>query len=330
MSDAARETLHGGMTSERGLPLALLRCPRSGQPLRRDGTALVSLDGVHRYHVSASGIALFEEIAVTSDAEIQQRHYDRVAPAYLANLAYPHTEEYAAYLDRALNDAIGTRKLGTVVELCCGAGEGFGLLRAPVDLGVGVDISARMLEVARARYADGRYVFIQGDATNLPLATGAFDAAIINGGIHHVNDRRRLFAEIARVLKPGGALYFREPCDDLILWRVLRAVIYRLSPALDHRTERPLRYDETVPLLVEAGFEVRRWRTYGLLGFCLLMNSDVLVVNRLLRFVPGIRAIARTLARFDDWTARFPGLRGKALQVVGWARKTDGVEAGQG
>jgi hypothetical protein len=39
------------------------------------------------------------------------------------------------------------------------------------------------------------------------------------------------------------------------------------------------------------------WKTYGFLGFCLLMNSDVLIFNRLFRFIPGIRAITRAFAR---------------------------------
>ncbi len=51
------------------------------------------------------------------------------------------------------------------------------------------------------------------------------------------------------------------------------------------------------------------------------MNSDVLVVNRLLRFVPGIRAIARLAARLDAWCLCLPGLSRAGLQVAGSARK---------
>ena len=46
-----------------------------------------------------------------------------------------------------------------------------------------------------------------------------------------------------------------------------------------------------------------------------------LVFNRLLRFLPGIRALARAAARFDDWVTTRPALRTAGLQVVGVARK---------
>jgi hypothetical protein len=51
------------------------------------------------------------------------------------------------------------------------------------------------------------------------------------------------------------------------------------------------------------------------------MNSDVLVLNRLLRHLPGIRAITRLWTRIDDRLVRLPGLGHAGLQVVGVARK---------
>ncbi len=101
----------------------------------------------------------------------------------------------------------------------------------------------------------------------------------------------------------------------------MRAGIYRLSPTLDHLTERPLRYAETAPYLSAAGLKLRSWRTYGFFGFCLLMNSDVLIFNRLFRFIPGIRGLTRLLARCDDWITARPGWTGRGLQVVGVAEK---------
>ena len=122
-------------------------------------------------------------------------------------------------------------------------------------------------------------------------------------------------------LLPGGVFIFREPVSDFWLWKSLRALIYRLSPMLDHETERPLLYSETVPVLESAGFTDTTWRTCGFLGFCLFMNSDVLFVNRAFRFVPGIRGITRAFARFDDWCTRRSLLNRAGLQVVGTARK---------
>jgi ubiquinone/menaquinone biosynthesis C-methylase UbiE len=303
--------------------LDLLRCPATGGPVAlKDG---MIIGAGTRYRITASDIPLFAEELCSADARTQQAHYDRIADAYVTNLDYPHTQEYAAYLDRALLDAIATPHLGTIAEICCGRGEAFPLVGDRADRGVGVDISVTMLEAARRTHPAERFAFVQGDATRLPLADATFDTVFMLGGIHHVSDRAGLFREVARVLKPGGRFYFREPVSDLWLWRLLRAVIYRLSPTLDHLTERPLRYDETAPFLSAADLRLQSWRTYGFFGFCLLMNSDVLIFNRLFRFIPGIRGITRFAARCDDWVTSRRGWTRRGLQVVGVAEKPGGA-----
>jgi SAM-dependent methyltransferase len=302
--------------------LNLLHCPSTGQELVIEQGALATSDRNQIYRVSESGIPLFAEEFCSPEAQVQRSHYDRVASSYLANLQYSHTIEYTADLDRALLDLVRESDLGTIGEICCGRGEAMQLVGARAGLGIGVDVSQNMLEAGLADHA-GRpnIVFLQGDATQLPLAANIFDSVFVLGGVHHVNDRRALFAEIYRVLKPGGRFFFREPCSDFFLWRALRAVVYRLSPALDYATERPLRIEETVPVLSAVGFVPQIYERHGFLGFCLFMNSDVLVFNRLFRFVPGIRAITRVAARFDEWFVHLPAMGRVGLQVVGCAVK---------
>jgi SAM-dependent methyltransferase len=309
-----------------GEALDLLRCPASGERLQRSGAELVTESGAYRYALTASGIPLFAERFISADGRVQQSHYDKVANAYLESLTYPHTLEYTDYLDRAFLSRVPD-DMGVVAEICCGRGEAFRLLGDRVRKGVGVDVSVSMLEAARTGFDAGRYTFVQGDATMLPIAGATFDNVVMFGGIHHVNDREKLFSEVARILKPGGRFYWREPVSDFFLWRWLRAIIYRLSPALDHETERPLIYDETVPVLERAGMRLADWGTYGFLGFCIFMNSDVLVFNRAFRYVPGIRAVTRLAARFDDAVVHIPGLHRAGLQAIGFASKPRAAEA---
>ncbi len=178
-----------------------------------------------------------------------------------------------------------------------------------------------MLTAGVGRPAPCPVSFVQGDATNLPLRDAVCDTVITLGGIHHVNDRERLFSEICRVLKPGGRFVWREPLDDFFLWRWLRAVIYKLSPALDEDTERPLRRRDSYDQLRIAGLSIERWQPSGHIGFCLFMNADVLRFNTAFRHVPGIETIVRATASFDDLLSRIPGIRNAGLQVVGVARK---------
>ena len=301
--------------------LPLLRCPQSGEPLRLDGDKLLSESGNSGYQVDANGIPLFADEFCSDEARVQQKHYDKIADAYAENLEYPHTVEYMSYLDDALREVVDKEELGTCAEICCGTGEAFALFQGSIATGIGVDVSISMLRKGQVAFNDPNLHFVQGDATRLPLADDCVDSVLMLGGIHHVPNREALFQQLFRVLKPGGVFIWREPVSDFWLWRALRSVVYRLSPILDHATERPLLYEETVPVLEGAGFSVKEWRTRGFFGFCIFMNSDVLFFNRLFRFVPGIRAITRGFARFDDWCTGLPGMGRSGLQVIGMATK---------
>jgi ubiquinone/menaquinone biosynthesis C-methylase UbiE len=298
--------------------LDLLRCPVTGATLEHNGEGLVAADGA-RYPLTPSGIPVFAEHPASEEARRQQGHYGGVAEDYLDNLEYPHTQEYNEFIDQLLLDHVGG-PVGTLVEVCCGRGEAVRLPGLSFERAVALDIATPMLERGRPDLPPS-VCLVQGDATELPLRDGCADAVFMLGGIHHVNDRATLFAEIARVLRPGGRFHWREPVDDFLPWRLMRAVIYRVSPALDAETEEPLRYRTTVRALEDAGLRLERWRTCGFLAWCALMNSDVLVANRLLRFLPGIRALTRLAARLDDLALALPGMGRNGTQVVGVAFK---------
>lgn len=65
-----------------------------------------------------------------------------------------------------------------------------------------VDLSERMVELARARGVDAR----QGDAQDLPFDDDTFDTVVAAWMLYHVPDLARGLAELARVLRPGGRL----------------------------------------------------------------------------------------------------------------------------
>ncbi len=71
------------------------------------------------------------------------------------------------------------------------------------------DFSPGMLDAARANLGDAaeRFDFREIDAQAIPLADDTLDAVIANHMLYHVPDRQQAFAEITRVLKPGGRLF---------------------------------------------------------------------------------------------------------------------------
>ena len=78
---------------------------------------------------------------------------------------------------------------------------------------VGVDMTAEMLAKARASaQALGldQVEFREGLAEQLPVADGWADTVISNGVINLCPDKKAVFAEIRRVLKPGGRLQFAD------------------------------------------------------------------------------------------------------------------------
>jgi len=110
-----------------------------------------------------------------------------------------------------------------VVDLGCGAG--FDALVAAERVGpegrvLGVDLSSEMLAVARdgALTLRASHVeFLEGDVEDLPVESGVADLVLSNGVLNLAPCKERAFAEIARVLKPGGVFQ----AADLVLVRPL-------------------------------------------------------------------------------------------------------------
>ena len=101
------------------------------------------------------------------------------------------------------------------IDVCCGTGDlALELKRRVGDAGgvVGVDFSAPMLELARAKSArDGLAVdFLQGNALELPFEDASFDAATVGFGVRNVVDLERAIAEMTRVVRPGGRVVILE------------------------------------------------------------------------------------------------------------------------
>ena len=126
----------------------------------------------------------------------------------------------------------------SVLDLGCGSGRDVYLLSALVgERGkvLGVDMTARQLEVAQRHrafhaqafgHAHSNVEFKLGDLSDLAalgIGDSSMDVVVSNCVLNLVPDKRRAFAEILRVLKPGGELYFSDVFADRRLSRELLA-----------------------------------------------------------------------------------------------------------
>jgi arsenite methyltransferase len=100
----------------------------------------------------------------------------------------------------------------TVLDL--GSGAGFDAFLAAPRVGptgrvIGVDMTPEMIAQARANAERGGYANVEfrlGDIEDLPVESGSIDLVISNCVLNLVPDKAKAFAEIVRVLKPGGRL----------------------------------------------------------------------------------------------------------------------------
>src|SRR5205823_8361113 len=98
-----------------------------------------------------------------------------------------------------------------ILDVGCGTGEIAGRLARlfPSASYLGIDLEEAHLEKARVKNAQlgDRVRFQHGDAMQIPLADLPFDLAVSRHLLQAIPDARRVLAEMARVLKPGGRLH---------------------------------------------------------------------------------------------------------------------------
>jgi SAM-dependent methyltransferase len=109
--------------------------------------------------------------------------------------------------------SLGTLAAGEHV-LDLGSGAGTDSLVAAQMVGpqgrvIGIDMTTEMVAKARASAAETGWEhveFVQGDAESLPFDGASFDVVVSNGVIDLLPDKDVVFAELWRVLRPGGRL----------------------------------------------------------------------------------------------------------------------------
>ncbi len=105
-----------------------------------------------------------------------------------------------------LVDAAEIRAESQVLEIGSGPGHVAARLGNTGAAVTGVDFSSDMVEVAQKSYPE--VPFQQADAEQLPFEAGSFDAVVANFVVHHLARPEVVFAEVSRVLKPGGRFAF--------------------------------------------------------------------------------------------------------------------------
>jgi len=138
---------------------------------------------------------------------------------------YDTVEGYVADADLKLGCGVPTDHAGlepgqTVVDLGSGAGlDAFVARRVVGESGrvIGVDFAPEMVEKARSnaqKLGVENVDFVEGDIEDLPLDAEIADVVLSNCVLNLVPDKERAFAEMQRVLRPGGHFCISDVVSD--------------------------------------------------------------------------------------------------------------------
>lgn len=176
--------------------------------------------------------------------------------------AYKNIEGYVAEADLGLGCGLPVEHAAlkpghTVLDL--GSGAGLDAFVARQEVGgqghvIGVDMTAEMIARSRKNVTESNFSNVEfrlGEIEHLPVLSDSVDVVISNCVLNLVPDKERAFAEIFRVLKPGGHFCI----SDIVSSEQLPAWLSEIAEAYAGCVAGALPKDVYLQTINQAGFE---------------------------------------------------------------------------
>ena len=135
---------------------------------------------------------------------MENNGWDDSAEAWIADMGDKGDFSRRHILDAPMLARIRGRGFQTALDVGCGEGRFCRMLAGEGIATTGIDPTARLLDAARARDPQGRY--LQARAEALPLPDASFDLVVSYLTLIDIDDYAAAIAEMARILRPGGSL----------------------------------------------------------------------------------------------------------------------------
>lgn len=175
--------------------------------------------------------------------------------------AYEGVSGYVAEADLGLGCGLPVEHAGlesgqTVLDL--GSGAGLDVFVARHEVGetgrvIGVDMTAEMIAKARENARQSGFDNVEfrlGEIEHLPVQSDSVDVVISNCVLNLVPDKRAAFAEVFRVLKPGGHFCI----SDVVASRPLPEWVQGIADAYAGCVAGAIPRDDYLDIIREAGF----------------------------------------------------------------------------
>lgn len=122
---------------------------------------------------------------------------------------YDEPNSMIEYEEPFIHPILDRLPIGDALDAACGTGRHAAHLAERGHRVVGVDASPEMLAIAEAKVPGA--VFHRGELTSIPLPDRSVDLVVCALALCHLPDLVPVFAQFARVLRPGGHLVISDP-----------------------------------------------------------------------------------------------------------------------
>jgi SAM-dependent methyltransferase len=150
-----------------------------------------------------------------------------------------------------------------VLDAGCGTGDLVALLGSAGHEAVGMDVSARAVELAAARHPDVRFFHHSVEELPWPVEAGSFDAVVAFEVIEHLLWPRRLLEGAWTALRSGGGLALTTPYHGLLKNLAIAALAFDRHYAVEGDHVRFFSDRSLRELLDDARFDVLRVEHFG-------------------------------------------------------------------
>lgn len=201
---------------------------------------------------------------------LSERVYEKFAPFY--DLIVRPLRRMRREVAAMSEVQAGTR----ILDVATGTGEqALAFARRGAEV-IGIDLSERMLRVARRKSRLPNLSFQRADAAELPFPSASFDVVSISFALHEMPDtvREAVLSDAARVTKPGGLVVVVD--YSLPRPRLARALAYHIVKLYERDHYEDFVRRDMRGLLAKAGVRLRdtRSRLLGSVGIWTGVKSD--------------------------------------------------------